>query len=84
MSFKEFLESNDKQTSEDIASLASDVMNDDNATADEKSLAGSALSQSNTSKGTTGDVASLASEILRNPNSSPKGKKLAGSVLSQS
>ena len=72
-----------EQTSDEIATLASRVLRDPNATEHEKSLAGSAMSQADPDKETSKYMGSLASKILRNPDSSEIGKTLAGSVLTQ-
>ena len=43
---------NDKQTSKDVSSLASDVLRDPSSSAIQRQLAGSALSQANSDKQT--------------------------------
>ena len=73
-----------KNSSDDLATLASEVLNSDKYSEETKSLAGSVLSQVKNGKVSSGDLATLASEVLRNKNSSEIAKKLAGSVLSQS
>ncbi|EET5802499.1 hypothetical protein FFI21_003319, partial [Escherichia coli] len=55
-----------------------------NASAIQKSLAGSALSQRGTSNQTSGQMEHKASSALDNPRSSKLTKQLAASVLAQS
>ena len=74
---------NARQTSEEIATLASKVLNDPNSSVKGKKLAGSALAQTHTDKQTGGDMETLASEVLRSEDSTEDEKSLAGSVLSQ-
>ena len=64
-----------KQSSKDVSHLAAETLNNPNASAIQKSLAGSVLSQAGT-KNQTG--------ALKNPRSSDITKTLAGSVVSQS
>jgi hypothetical protein len=72
-----------KDTHANVASKASDVLRDKHASADEKSAAGSALSQRGTDKTTGAMAASEASAVLRDKHSSKKEKSAAGSSLSQ-
>ncbi|MEG5054941.1 MULTISPECIES: hypothetical protein [unclassified Microcoleus] len=78
-----------RETSEEMAKLASTVLNEPLSSNIARQLAGSALSQHapRDPRGTgrqTGEViAKLASKVLTDPNSSPTAKRLAGSVLSQ-
>lgn len=73
-----------KQTREKAATSASSVLRDPCATKEEKSAAGSALSQSkHESRETSGEVASRASHVLRDENATPEEKSAAGSALAQ-
>ncbi|QIZ46815.1 hypothetical protein [Dickeya zeae] len=78
------MSTNNKQTSDKIASVAAQTLNDPNASAIQRSLAGSALSQTGSSNQTSGEMERKASSALDNPRSSKLTKQLAGSVLSQS
>ncbi|EAQ4920005.1 hypothetical protein FCJ32_21600, partial [Salmonella enterica] len=60
------------------------TLTDPNASAIQKSLAGSALSQRGTSNQTSGKMEHKASSALDNPRSSELTKQLAASVLAQS
>ncbi|WP_228892555.1 hypothetical protein [Pseudoduganella aquatica] len=59
-------------------------MSNPNASAIQRSLAGSALAQAGTNKATGKAMEAKASGALHNPNSSATTKQLAGSVTSQS
>lgn len=74
---------NTKKTSASVASQAALILKDPNASAIEKSLAGSALSQSSTNNQTGAHMEDIASQVLASPNYSEKTKTLAGSVLAQ-
>jgi len=74
---------NHKQTGEDIATLASKVLLDPNASVVGKKLAGSALSQSSTDKQTGAEMEELASKILKDGTDSSSVLSLAASVLAQ-
>ena len=74
---------NKKTTSSRIASLAAEILNDDNASAIAKKLAGSALSQANKGSETSVELEKLASEVLKSDKYSAVTKELAGSVLAQ-
>lgn len=74
---------NNKQTSIRIATLASETLQDKQASKIAKSLAASALSQRNSAHQTGSEVEDLASRALRNERSSDVTKELAASVLSQ-
>ncbi|MFA3759483.1 hypothetical protein V1951_22020 [Yersinia sp. 2544 StPb PI] len=74
---------NTKQTSGNVASVAAKTLNDPNASAIQKSLAGSALSQRGTPNQTSGEMEHKASVALDNPNSCALTKQLAASVLAQ-
>ncbi|MCI5180826.1 MAG: hypothetical protein D3911_16200 [Candidatus Electrothrix sp. AW3_4] len=75
---------NTKQSSSDLASLASKTLQDNQASATQKSLAASVLSQSNTPKQTGSALEGLASTVLQSSKYNNTTKTLAGSVLSQS
>jgi len=71
------------RTSPGVASQASKTLQSGNASAVQKSLAGSALAQAGTAKRTSPEVASTAGKALANPRASAVTKDLAGSVLEQ-
>jgi uncharacterized protein YigA (DUF484 family) len=76
--------SNERHTGKEVASLASDVLQDDRYSDAAKTLAASALSQAaHENRKTSDEVASLAGEVLDNPNYSDEAQELAASVLSQ-
>jgi hypothetical protein len=73
-----------RHTSQDIASLASNVLQDDRYSDTAKTLAASALSQvARENRQTSEAVASLAGEVLNDPSYSENTQDLAASVLSQ-
>jgi hypothetical protein len=74
---------NTKQTSKAVAALASHVLHDPKATAVEKSLAASALSQSDTTHQTSAKMEHLAGQILESKEYSKEAKTLAASVVAQ-
>ncbi|MBW5832011.1 hypothetical protein ACVST5_02500 [Yersinia enterocolitica] len=74
---------NNKKTSASVAAQAAKILKDPNASPLEKSLAGSALSQSNTDNQTGVHMEDVAAQVLAKPESSEKAKTLAGSVLAQ-
>jgi len=74
---------NTKKTFSKIASQAAQVLKDPNASAIQKSLAGSALSQSGTSNQTGGKMETTASKVLNSSKYNDQTKTLAASVLSQ-
>lgn len=74
---------NHKQTSEEIATLASAVLRDPLSKELGKKLAGSALSQSSTDKQTGAEMEELASKILSDRTHSATERSLAASVLAQ-
>ncbi|WP_208790239.1 hypothetical protein [Enterococcus gallinarum] len=75
---------NTKKTYSTIASQAAQVLKDPNASAIQKSLAGSALSQSRTTQPQTGgEMETTASKVLNSPKYNDQTKTLAASVLSQ-
>jgi hypothetical protein len=75
----------DRKTSAKDASKAAEILRDPKATKDEKSVAGSDLSQraSAQPKGTSAKDASKAAHILRDPKATKDEKSVAGSDLSQ-
>jgi hypothetical protein len=75
---------NNKQTSQEIGSLAASVLSDPNSSKIQKQLAGSALSQAQSSKQTGSQVEEIASKALSSHKYSSTTKSLAGSVLAQS
>lgn len=75
---------NTKQTSSKVASLASKILRSDSASAIQKELAGSAMSQASTSKQTGADMEAKASRVLDSDKYSATTKTLAASVLAQS
>lgn len=75
---------NSKQTSAKIATLASDTLKNQNASQIQKTLAASALAQSQSSKQTSAAVESTAAKVLQSEKYSETTKALAASVLSQS
>ena len=75
---------NKKQTSDKVASLASKTLRDSNSSKIAKSLAASALSQSDTKRETGKKMETTASKVLQSDKYSADTKKLAASVLSQS
>lgn len=74
---------NTKQTGGNVSSLAAKTLNNPNASAIQKALAGSALSQTGSSNQTGGAMEHKASAALNNPNSAALTKTLAASVLAQ-
>lgn len=74
---------NTKQTSKGVASEAAEILSDPNSSKIQKTLAASALSQSNTNKQTSGELEHTASKVLKSPKYNDKTKSLAGTVLSQ-
>jgi hypothetical protein len=75
---------NRKQTSSRLASEASKVLRNPKSTAKQKSLAGSVLSQSNTSKQTGKRMETVASKTVFGKGTDPVSRRLAGSAMSQS
>jgi hypothetical protein len=78
------MSNNSKQTSTRVASVAGKTLQSDDASALQKSLAGSALRQAGSSVQTGATTEDKASRALDNPKSAPLTKTLAGSVVSQS
>lgn len=75
---------NTKQSSHELAALASKTLKDDNSSDIAKKLAASVLSQSHTGKQTGAELEDIASKVLQSDKYSDDTKTLAGSVLSQS
>jgi len=73
-----------KSTGGKVASTAGRTLANPNASAIQRSLAGSALAQVGTDKTTGKAMEAKASAALHNPNASATTKQLAGSVTSQS
>lgn len=74
---------NKKQSSQQMASTASQILRDKNSSAIQKELAGSVLSQSNSNKQTGAQMETTASKVLTSNKYNDLTKGLAGSVLSQ-
>ena len=72
-----------EKSSPRVARTASQVLRDSGASQTAKSLAGSALAQTRTTKETSPKVASTAAKALDSGRSSKTTKTLAGSVLTQ-
>lgn len=72
-----------EKTSRGVASTASQVLRNSASSATQRSLAGSALAQSGTTKTTSKVVAQTASRALDDGRSSKVTRSLAGSVLTQ-
>jgi hypothetical protein len=75
---------NTKQTSNRVASLAAETLQDANASQIQRRLAGSALAQSGGSKQTGAEMERIASNVLRSDKYAVDTKELAASILSQS
>lgn len=75
---------NKKQTSQTVASLASEVLTNKNSSEIGKKLAASALSQKNPSKQTGGKMEEIAAKVLQSEKYSETTKTLAASILTQS
>ncbi|MBP2636029.1 MAG: hypothetical protein H6Q72_1936 [Firmicutes bacterium] len=75
---------NKKHTSDKIASLAGQTLQNNNASAIQRQLAACALSQHNTDKQTGAELEDIASRVLNSPKYNETTKSLAGAVLSQS
>jgi len=72
-----------EKTGHTVASKASESLRDPNASALQKSLAGSALAQSGTKKETSAEMATVASRALQDGRVNATTQSLAGSVLTQ-
>lgn len=75
---------NTKQTSDKTASQAAKTLRDPSASARDKSIAASALSQHGTGKETGKAMERTAAAALASGKTSPAVRKLAASVTSQS
>lgn len=75
---------NSKQTSDGLAKLAAQILKNDQSSKIAKSLAASALSQSNTKKETGANMEKTASDVLKSNKYSDETKSLAASLVSQS
>ena len=76
--------SNQKKTSEQVGTIASNVLKDPNSSKIAKKLAGSALSQVNTNKQPTKEMETTSSNVTSSTKYSKQTKTLAASILSQS
>lgn len=74
---------NTKQTSSRIATLASETLQNNQASQVARSLAASALAQRNSGKQTGAKMEDLASKVLSGNHYASETKELAASVLSQ-
>lgn len=75
---------NTKKTSDKMATLAAETLNNPNASAIARSLAASALAQSGTDKQASAQMEEKAGKTLQSDKYSEQTKALAASVLSQS
>jgi hypothetical protein len=75
---------NKKSSTPSTSHLASNILRDHSSSEIAKSLAGSVLSQTDSSKQTGEKLEDLASKVLNSNKYSEDTKSLAGSVLSQS
>lgn len=75
---------NKNQTGHTIAKLASKVLQSSTASNIQKTLAGSALAQTHTTKTTSSSVEKIAAKALQSDHYSKTTKSLAGSIVSQS
>lgn len=80
----ELIVTNKKQSSPQMASLASTILTHRGSSQIQKTLAGSVLSQSGTSHQTGAEMESVASAVLTSDKYNDVTKSLAASVLSQS
>ena len=74
---------NKKVTTDEVASIAAKVLKNPRASAIQKKLAASALSQKEGKKQSGAELEDIAAKVLRSKKYSALTKKLAGSVLSQ-
>lgn len=75
---------NKKQTSSSVASQAAQILKDPNASKIQRSLAGSALAQTNTGKQPSVAMEAKAGTALQSDKYNDKTKTLAGSIVAQS
>lgn len=78
------MSNNSKKTGAKVTQLASDTLRDKTSSATAKSLAGSALAQSQPNHQTGAKMEDLASKVLQSSKYSDDTKSLAGAVLAQS
>lgn len=74
---------NTKQTSQQVAQLASETLQNGSSSQIAKSLAASALSQYNSDKQTGATMEDIAARVLASDRYAKATKELAASVLSQ-
>ncbi|WP_208513163.1 hypothetical protein [Variovorax paradoxus] len=77
------MSNNSKQTSRRVASLASETLQDKQASQIAKSLAASALAQRSGARQTGAEMEDIASRVLRSDKYAEATKELAASVLAQ-
>ncbi|WP_342248179.1 hypothetical protein [Pseudomonas sp. OTU2001] len=75
---------NTKEMSPKVATLASETLRDSNASAIQKQLAASAMSQSSSGKQTSAEMEAVAGRVLESDKYNATTKTLAASVLAQS
>ena len=75
---------NSKQSSRQMASTAAKILNDNNASKIQRSLAGGVLSQRDASKQTGAKMETKAAKVLSSEKYSDTTKSLAASLVSQS
>jgi len=72
---------NNKQTSDKIAKLAAEVLNDNNSSQIQKELAGSALSQKVKKNQTGSEMEEIAAKVLKSKKYNKTTKKLAEHMM---
>lgn len=77
------MSNNSKQTSRRVATLASETLQDKQASQVAKSLAASALAQRSGARQTGAEMENIASKVLRSDKYAETTKELAASVLAQ-
>jgi len=77
------MSNNSKQTSRRVATLASETLQDKQASQIAKSLAASALAQRDGTRQTGAEMENIASRVLRSDKYAEATKELAASVLAQ-
>lgn len=77
------MSNNNKQTSRRVATLASETLQDKQASQVAKSLAASALAQRGGARQTGAEMENIASKVLRSDKYAEATKELAASVLAQ-
>ncbi len=73
-----------KETGSKVASLAGEILSNDNSSKIQKQLAASALAQTGNKKQTGSTMETIASKVLTSPKYNDTTKALAASVLTQS